>query len=359
MARKAQRWRVCTRLLVAGVLAAATAVGGTSWTATAAGDDGPVGASTETPTTTLFPGQLERGADTPLLHMEEEVIVDGDLRIPVDGPEHMWLMGRFGRHYLVTVAGADFERYSVLLVRRNGEQRVVRRFGGRTAVTMSADGRHLAMATAVRPDTRIRIFRTRTGEVVRERTFASYGAEVSDYGTRRLVLVGIRGGRTFWWDPVRDRLRLLAPGPARADIEADRLVVLHWAQSAPYIDCQSTVRLSRPSEVLWRSCRDIPLTFSPEAGRMVTTDIQSDGIGPWELRIRGPRGRVLHTYRAPMWFGFVGWESDTEVLLQPVGRHHLAAVRCDLRGECERASRLYEAPGTFDPPETMRWSFPQ
>jgi hypothetical protein len=34
-------------------------------------------------------------------------------------------------------------------------------------------------------------------------------------------------------------------------------------------------------------------------------------------------------------------------------------VRCTLGEGCERASRLYRSPGTYDPPETMRWSFPQ
>lgn len=352
---ESSRWRVRSKLLLFGVLAAVMAVGTNGWTAPAAGGE----LEADVPTVTLFPAQLARGTDTPLLHMEEGVIVDGDLRIPVRGPAHMWMLGRIGRDYLISAVDAEFRRYSVQLVKRNGERRALQRFGQRTTATTSADGRHLALTTLVRPSTRIRIVRTRTGELVRERTFASYGAEVSDYGHRRLVIGGIRGGRTYWWNPVKNRLRLIVTKPAWADISSDRLVVLLWDPTPPYAVCQKTVRLSRPSEVIWRSCRDIPLTFSPDATRMVTMGIDTDGIGPRELGVRRARGALLRTYRAPMWFGFAEWESDTELLLQPVGRHHLAAVRCDLRDGCERASRLYEAPGTYDPPETMRWSFPQ
>lgn len=312
------------------------------------------------PDVTLRPGELERGPATTLLHMQEEVIVDGARRIAVRGPAHVWLLGRVGADYLVTTASADFVRYTVQLVQADGDRRVLRRFGDRTMVTVSADGNHLALTTLLkRRDTRIRVVRTRTGELVRERTFAAYGTEVSDFGTRRMVLTGLRGGRTFWWNPTTDRLRLIVSRPARAHIEADRLVVLVPDPDKPYLDCQRTVRLSRPRDVLWRSCRDIPLAFSPDARRMVTTGIRVDGIGPRTIQVRRQGGGLVSTFRAPMWFGFTQWESNRDLLLQPVGPKFLAAVRCDLQGTCERASRLYRSPGTFDPPTTMRWSFPQ
>ena len=356
---EASGWRVRGRLLFAGVLVTALAVA-----ATGCGQEQEAPAS-ETPAAqvevsdvTLYPAQLGRGADTALLHVQEEVIVDGDLRIPVTGPAHLWLMGRIGRGYLISTASADFEHYSVQLVRRNGERRVLQRFGDRTTATMSADGSQLALVQLAWPDTRIRIVLTRSGRLVRERTFASYGVEVSDYGQTRLVLNGLRG-RTHWWNPVRNRLTLIVPRPAKADIAADRLVVLVPDPDTPYLDCQRTVRLSRPTQVLWRSCKNVPLTFSPDASRMVTVDIRADGIGPRTVQVRRAGGKLLATYRAPMWFGFTEWESNTDLLLQPVGRKYLAAVRCYLADGCERASRLYKSPGTYDPPETMRWSFPQ
>jgi hypothetical protein len=311
------------------------------------------------PDVTVYPAQLERGPNTSRLHMQEEVIVDGDLRIPVRGPDHVWLMGRIGGDYLVNTARADFERFTVQLVKQNGDRRVLQRFGDRTTATTSADGSHLALTTPVKRDTRIRVVHTRSGVLVRQRTFDADGAEVSDYGMGRMVLTGIRGGRTFWWNPATDRLKLIVPRRASAYIEADRLVVLLPNPEDPYVYCQKTVRLSRPHDVLWRSCRNIPINFSPDARKMLTLDIRTDGIGPGTSQVRQQGGKRLRTYRAPMWFGFTQWESNSDLLLQPVGKEFLAAVRCDLGDGCQRASRLYKSTGTFDPPETMRWSFPR
>lgn len=348
----APRWRVRTTLAFAGALMTAVA-------ATASPPTAPTAAAQATlPDVTVYPAQLERGPSTTLLHMQEEVIVDGGLRIPVHGPAHVWLMGRIGRDYLVNTASADFERYTVQLVEPNGDRRVLQRFGDRTTVTNSADGRHLALTTLVKHDTRIRVVLTRSGRLVRQRTFHAYGAEISDYGVKRMVLTGVRGGRTLWWNPVTNRFTLIVPRPARADIEADRVVVLVHNPDAPYLDCQKTVRLSEPNDVLWRSCRDIPISFSPNARRMLTMDIRTDGIGPATIQVRKQNGKLLRTYLAPMWFGFTEWESNSDLLLQPIGKKYAAAVRCDLRDGCEQASRLYKSPGTFDPPETMRWSFP-
>lgn len=355
------RWRTRGRLLAVGVLMAALAAAGCEGADTPAEREAPApqapAAQAAVPDVTLYPGELERGADTPLLHIEEEVIVDGDLRIPIDGPTHLWLMGRIGPDYLIYTASDDFDHYTVQLVQRNGDRRVLQRFGQRTTATMSADGSHLALATSVRPDTRVRVVWTRSGRQVRERTFASYGAEVSDYGRRRMVITG-PDSKTYWWNPGTNRLSLIVPRPAGAHITADRLVVMVPDPETPYEDCQKTVRLSDPTDVLWRSCKDIPLEFSPDASRMVTVPILSDGIGPRDIEVRKAGGGLVATYRAPMWFGFTDWESDTALVLQPVGKTFLAAVRCDLAGQCERASRLYRSPGTYDPPSTMRWSFP-
>lgn len=76
------------------------------------------------------------------------------------------------------------------------------------------------------------------------------------------------------------------------------------------------------------------------------------------MQIRRKDAKPLRTLRAPTYFGLVEWESNQRVLLQPAGRKYVAAVRCGHAGECQRALRLYKAPGPFDPIEMMRWSFP-
>lgn len=307
--------------------------------------------------TTLRPAELPRGADTPLLHMANEVIVDGALRVPVRGVPHAELLGALGSDYVVSTATADFAHWTVQLVHPDGSRQVLQRFGDRTTPVLSADGQRLALVTLARPATRIRVVKTRSGELVRTRTFASYGVTVADYGVRRMVLTGLRS-RTYWWNPETGRLRLLVARPARADIAADRLVVWVGDPKVDPFSCQKTVELSRPSVVLWRSCHDYPFAFSPDGRRMVTIFIGTDGIGPAVLQVRRQDGHVLHTYRAPLFFGFVQWETDRRVLLQPVATKYVAAVRCSPADGCRRASALYRSPGTFDPVETMRWSFP-
>jgi hypothetical protein len=93
---------------------------------------------------------------------------------------------------------------------------------------------------------------------------------------------------------------------------------------------------------------------------MVTTPILSDGLGPSVLQVRRADGKVFRTYRPPSFFGFVEWESDRSLLLQPIGSRHAAAVRCFVGGgECRRASRLYRGFGDNpEPLRSMRWTFP-
>jgi hypothetical protein len=50
--------------------------------------------------------------------------------------------------------------------------------------------------------------------------------------------------------------------------------------------------------VLWRSCQDTPGAFSPDASRMITWYISTDGFGPSVVQVRRADGTVLRTYRA-------------------------------------------------------------
>jgi hypothetical protein len=307
--------------------------------------------------TTLYPGRLDQGPPTPLLHTEEEVIVDGDVRVPVTDLGNMWILGKVGDDYLVNALGPPDGPSRVVLVRPNGTRRVLQTIGQRTTAIPSANGRHLALMTYERRNaTRIRVVRTRTGALVRERVFRSY-FEISDYGLRRMVLTGLRS-RTYWWNPHTNRLRLLVPRPAAAHIAADRLVITVPHPRIDYEVCVETARLSRPSVRLWRSCRNWPIAFSPDGRRMATVNIHSDGVGPSLVQVRRQDGKLLKTYRPPSFFGFVVWETDRRLLLQPIGPRYAAAVRCG-PVECRRISKLYPGHGgQLDPPFAMRWSFP-
>jgi hypothetical protein len=310
--------------------------------------------------TTLAPGRLDRGPNTPLLHVAETVVVDGDLRVPLERLDNVWLLQRVGPDYLVQASNSDFTRYAVVLVHPDGTRRVLRRFTDPTLVSASADGRRLALVTSTRTSTLVRVVTTRTGDLVARHTFGANDVEVSDYGPATLVASSYAIHRTWRWNPDSGRVTAIARRLAWADIAADRLVLLRPNPDNPDLFCQRTVRLSQPTEVLWRSCQDTPGVFSPSGRRMITWYINTDGLGPALVQVRRIDGTVLRTYRAAWGFGFSVWESNRSVLLQPYGAHRAAAVRCDvLTGECERASRLYRVPTGGPPLESMRWSFPQ
>jgi hypothetical protein len=292
--------------------------------------------------------------------MAEEVIVHRDLRVAVDGLRDVTLLQRIGHDYLVQSASADFTRYTVRLVHPDGTRRIVLRFNDPTLARVSADGKSIALVTTGRRATRIRVVATRSGELVGRRTFPPNDVKVTDFGVRRMVISSSAERRTWWWNPDTNQRTRIVPRLAWADISADRLVVLRVNPTDPDAFCQRTVPLSHPvGTVLWRSCQDTPGAFSPDASRMITWYISTDGFGPSVVQVRRADGTVLRTYRAARGFGFTVWETNRRVLLQAIGARQAAAVRCDVvTGHCVRASRLYRVPG--DPPvPSMRWSFPQ
>lgn len=309
---------------------------------------------------TLNPGRLDRGPSTPLLHATQEAIVDGGLRVPLDGLQNVVLLQRIGADYVIQSANADFTRYAVRLVHPDGTRRLLQRFTDPTLVSASADGEQVALVTAGRAATRIRVVATRSGDLVARRTFAPNDVEITDYGVPRMVVTSYAARRTWWWNPETDRQEQIVGHLGWADISADRLVVLRPNPRNPDRFCQRTVQLSSPTTVLWRSCRDIPGAFSPDASRMVTWNINTDGLGPALVQVRRADGTVLRTYRAAWGFGFTVWESNRQVLLQAIGPKYAAAVRCSVgSGACERASTLFRIPPGGPPVTSMQWSFPQ
>ena len=75
---------------------------------------------------------------------------------------------------------------------------------------------------------------------------------------------------------------------------------------------------------------------------MATIHILSDGLGPRDVWLRKPGGKLLAHYSTE-WFGQIRWESDTSLLLDANGKKKTASVRCVI-ADCERASALRPAP---------------
>lgn len=294
----------------------------------------------------INPGALERGPSTPLLRLVGRTLVDGETTVKVTGSPSVTLVGRVGEDYLVLTSDMDSQDpytpgWQLRRVTRTGEQTVL--FKGPNEqperAELSDGGAHVVLESYAHGRSILRVLDTATGDLLAKRVFPN--ASVLAFGQRRMVVAQWEDrsvpSRTFWWNPFNDRTsRVSGLAGYIADVSSDRLGLF---TGDPYAGgCQKVVRLSRPNEVLWRSCDDLALAFSPTGKRVLTTHILRDGPGPFMVQVRGARGRLLDTYRAE-WFGAIHWESDRRLLLQAAGRKAVAMTRCTLRS-CERISPL-------------------
>lgn len=338
--------------LAGALLAALTAAPLAVTTATTAvADEYPTGER-------INPAALPAGPATPLLRVVGRTIIDGSTRIEV-AAHHVRMVGRSTPDYLVMTSDANYENWRLLRV--TGAGATERIAGGPRSwpeFRLSDGGAHVALLTYTHDDKALlRVVETATGDVVRARTFPQSVSPL-DFGSRRMVLgdwgSGRRSARTYWWNPFSNRTLTIAEKAGYiADISADRF---GFFTKDPYLGgCQKVMTLSRPRTLLWRSCDDVALSFSPNGKRIVSTYILTDGPGPGMVQVRGARGRVLDTYRA-RWFGFVKWETDRRLVLQVGSRRSVAAVRCTLES-CERVSKLFRT-GEREPWMVMPpWSF--
>ena len=149
------------------------------------------------------------------------------------------------------------------------------------------------------------------------------------------------GMMTAWNTSTDATSRILDQVGYLADIRADRLATY---TDDPYDGGCSVLRtLSKPSEVLTRSCSERVHAVSPSGRRVATIHILTDGLGPREVNVRGDHGRLRARYQVAGWFGQVEFETNRALLLESTGRHKQALVRCD-GADCERATRLRPAP---------------
>lgn len=311
----------------------------------------------------IRPGSLERGPSTPLLHLVGRTIRDGATTVKVTGSPTVTLVGRVGPDYLVVTSDSDHQEpyapgWQLRRVKGSGEQRVLLRRPGSDPprALLAEGGAHVVLVSYRDDDVVVRVIDTATGDRDAKRVFPH--GQVLDVARRRMVVTQwwdrSDEGRTFWWNPMNDRTPRIADQSGYiADVSADRLGLI--TSEAVKGGCQKVVRLSRPSQVLWRSCDDAAFAFSPTGERMVTVPIYSDGPFTPLIKIRAAGGRVLDRYRAE-YFGTVHWESDRRLLLGVAGSQSAAMVRCTLRA-CERISPLSKL-GDRDPQEAApAWQF--
>lgn len=292
------------------------------------------------PTLSLQPGTLDKGPHPAGPHVEGRVLHDGPMRMAFRAPRVTFL-GMSGDRYVMHLSRADGSNSRVLWIRADESQRVLWRGLDVSEVLVSRDGRHVVTTPFVsRGSTTVRVLSATSGRILNTRTFRG-SVSVLDADEGRAVMGGWSPNRTFWWtfDGTDDTSRINRRVGYFADIRADR--VASYTKD-PYLDGCSVLSDLRSQRVS-RSCSERVTAVSPSGGRIATIHILSDGLGPTSVTLRRAAGRKLAVYEAPYFFGRIGFEDDTSLLLDTYGQRRWATVRCDV-DDCERASRLKETP---------------
>ncbi|CAB4715076.1 MAG: hypothetical protein F2667_08725 [Actinobacteria bacterium] len=292
------------------------------------------------PTIDLAPASIARGADLADAHLVGDTIVDGDRTVSVPG-RRPTLYGASGEGYVV-LTGLDGSR-SVVFVAPETAPRVLVDGVGYKSVRLGTDGTFVSLTSMnIKEKTsRVRAIEVATGDVVAARTFTGY-ANVLDSDADRVVLATAPPNKTMSWDvSTGDVTTIIRQAGYRADLSEGLLAT---TTGDPYLNgCSRLVEISAPRTTLWRSCEERVETFAPGGKRIATVHILSDGLGPNTVRSRTVSGRLLATYRVDGWFGYLGWESATDLLLETNGQRKSATVRCDV-ADCDRATDLQPTP---------------
>ena len=270
------------------------------------------------------------------------------------------MIGRAVRGYVVVTRDQSDGSATLWRVRRDGTARKLRELTDRAGILrVSARGDRVAWAVPGNDRTRVLVARTTDGSLVGSVRRAGF-LEVADVGRYRVLVTGLQPTRTMWFRPARrvDGAALRPAGlggrhrcrPGSRD---------RRGQGAARTACASPIASLRdPSTRFWRSCTDKPLAFSPDRSLMVTTDIQSDGIGPSTLEVRdATHNTPLASYTPDGgYFGSPEWEDADSFVVRVWADGHAAQVRITTAGVVERVSRV--ATVDADNFRALWWTFP-
>jgi hypothetical protein len=285
----------------------------------------------------LQPEDLPRGSDITIAHIEDGDFVLGDRTVEVGG-SRAYLLGKAGKAWLVGTSDENGGgKYRIVRVQADDTTTVIKRGISFFELKLSENGRYFVQAgRGNRRALPIRVFSSRTGELKVQKDFANYPDVLGMDGPRVLFSTWARADTGIKsWDTTTGATTKITRRPANlVDISNDLLASY---TKDPYMDgCMVVSRLSDPTTRLWRSCTERVEAFSPDGDRMATVHILSDGIGPGEVWERELDGTLLGDYTTG-WFGRIGFESDTDLLLDVNGDTLASTVRCS-EGECENAT---------------------
>lgn len=285
----------------------------------------------------LQPEDLSRGSDIAVAHIEDGDFVDGDRTVDVGG-SRAYLLGKAGKAWLVgTSDETGGGKYRIVRIKADDTTTVIKRGISFFELELSENGRFFVHAgRGSRKALPIRVFSARTGQLKVEKDFANYPEVLGMDGPRVLLSTWTKGDTGVRsWDTRTGAITQITKRPANiVDIGNDLLASY---TKDPYLDgCVVLTRLSDPKTRLWKSCSERIEAISPDGDRMATVHILSDGIGPGEVWEREIDGTLLGDYTTG-WFGRIGFESDTDLLLQINGDTQASTARCS-EGSCENAT---------------------
>lgn len=282
----------------------------------------------------LQPEDLPRGPDIAIAHIEGGDFVLGDRTVDVGG-SRAYLLGKAGSAWLVGTSDENGGgKFRIVRVQADDTTTVIKRGISFFELKLSENGRYFVHAgRGNRKALPIRVFSSRTGELKVQKDFANYPEVLGMNGPRVLLSSWKTGVKS--WDTTTGAVTTITRKPANIlDIGNDLLATY---TKDPYRDgCVVLRRLSDPTTRLWRSCTERIEAISPDGDRMATIHILSDGIGPGAVWERELDGTLLGDYTT-RWFGRIGFETDTDLLLDVNGDTLASTVRCS-EGSCENAT---------------------
>jgi hypothetical protein len=295
------------------------------------------------PAITLTPGDLPRGADVSVAHLEGKTVVDGVVRVTIKAPT-VRLLGTSGSAYVVATANTQGGHGRIFRVTAQGAQTLLTKANVFQTVLSGDGGRIVATRNTRTSKSTITAYDATTGARLAARTLRGYPSVLDAQADQ--VLVGTVD-RTLLWTTSTDSVGVVDARPGYVgDLSSD---VLATFSKDPFDGGCTLVTRITTGVRLWKSCTEAVAAFNADASRIATVGILSDGPGPGRVDARTIDGKHLGRYQVGAgWFGSIGFETQSGLLLEVNGARKAFTARCT-GTLCERASSLR-------PAETLRAS---
>jgi hypothetical protein len=290
----------------------------------------------------IKPGQLARGADISVPHVEGTTIVDGAIKIKV-AVKRVLLYGKWNDAYIVALGNAQWGNVRLARVAKNGAVKVLREGIDPFNAVLDAEADQVAYSfgEATQVPT-IEVYDLGLKDEIAARGFASLPILLEfDEGLVVASLAEFKI-RTISWDTVADDVVVLNHKQGNYASKAHDL--LGFYSKDPFNGgCQVLARLSDPTDRLWTNCDERIEAASTDGKRLATIPLLSDGIGPADVGLRSVKGKLLAHYTIKGWFGELSFETPQALLMQANGNTQSAVVRCVVT-VCDRATDLEPTP---------------